>query len=106
MWYGRFLSGVVITSEARNLLLLALERPLRKQQIPHGLNFTPGSAVRDDNSKSRSRTLLMQHSMTADRLKQQHCSNHRQADVNVLEKGVTMEAAIYRSPEQIGRAHV
>jgi hypothetical protein len=38
------LSGVVITSEARNLLLLALERPLRKQQIPHGLNLTPTSA--------------------------------------------------------------
>jgi hypothetical protein len=58
MWYGRFLSGVVITSEARNLLLLALERSLRKQQIPHGLK-----AVRDDNSKSQSRTLLMQHSI-------------------------------------------
>jgi hypothetical protein len=40
------LSGVVITSEARNLLLLALERPLRKQQIPHGLK-----AVRDDKLK-------------------------------------------------------
>jgi hypothetical protein len=60
---GRFVSGFVITSEARNLLCLALERPLKKQQIPHGLNFTPtsaktalvgdpGSAVRDDNSKS------------------------------------------------------
>jgi hypothetical protein len=53
-------SGVVITSEARNLLLLALERPLRKQQIPHGLK-----AVRDDNSNSRSRTLLMQQSNKA-----------------------------------------
>src|ERR1035438_4332052 len=74
MWDRRFLSGVVITSEARNLLLLALEQPLRKQQIPHGLNFTPtsaetalvgdpGSAVRDDNSKSRIRTLLMQYSI-------------------------------------------
>src|SRR5664280_1998655 len=47
MWYGRFLSGVGITSEARNLLLLTLERPLRKQQIPHGLK-----AVRDDQLKS------------------------------------------------------
>jgi hypothetical protein len=40
--------------------LLALERPLRKQQIPHGLK-----AVRDDNSNSRSRTLLMQQSNKA-----------------------------------------
>jgi len=37
--------------------------------------------------------------LTPDRLKQQHCSNQHQADVNVLEKGMTMEATIYRSPE-------
>jgi hypothetical protein len=52
MWDWRFISGVVITSAARNLLLLTLERPLRKQQVPHGLK-----AVRDDNSNHR--TLLM-----------------------------------------------
>jgi hypothetical protein len=56
MWDWRFISGVVITSAARNLLLLTLERPLRKQQIPHGLK-----AVRDDNSNHR--TLLMQQSI-------------------------------------------
>jgi hypothetical protein len=38
----------VITSEVRNLLLLALEKFVQmKQQIPHGLK-----AVRDDNSES------------------------------------------------------
>src|ERR1039458_4856489 len=38
--------------------------------------------------------------LTAHRLHEQHGSNHDQADVNVLEKGVTMEAAIDRSSEQ------
>ena len=52
-WDRRLVSGVVITSEARNLLLLAPERPLKRQRVPHGLK-----AVRDDNSKSRSRPLL------------------------------------------------
>jgi hypothetical protein len=39
--------GIVITSEARNLLLLALETGIGKQQIPPDLK-----AGRDDNSKS------------------------------------------------------
>jgi hypothetical protein len=58
MWDWRFISGVVITSAARNLLLLGLERSPRKQQIPQGLK-----AVRDDNSQSRIRILLLQYSM-------------------------------------------
>jgi hypothetical protein len=41
-----FASGIVITSEARNLLLFVLATTVGKeQQIPHGLE-----AVRDDNS--------------------------------------------------------
>ena len=32
---------IVITSEARNLLLIGLQQRLREQQIPHGLNSTP-----------------------------------------------------------------
>ncbi|HEY5174029.1 MAG TPA: hypothetical protein VII95_00510 [Terriglobales bacterium] len=44
----------------RGICFLALERPLRKQQIPRGLK-----AVRDDNSNSRSRALLMQQSNKA-----------------------------------------
>ena len=50
------MSCVVITSEARNLLLLALETVGRKQQIPHGLK-----AVRDDNQNRW--PLLMQQSI-------------------------------------------
>jgi hypothetical protein len=37
--------------------------------------------------------------LTAHRLHEQHRSNHDQADVNVLEIAVTVEAAIDRSPE-------
>src|SRR5450759_5042972 len=52
-----FASGVVITSEARNLLLFAHGTTAgEKQQIPHGLK-----AVHDDNSETGNTPLLMQH---------------------------------------------
>jgi hypothetical protein len=70
--------------------LSALKRPLWKQQIPHGLK-----AVRDDNSKSLSHRLLMRQWLAAYRLKQQYCSNRDQADVNILQKAVTVEATVY-----------
>src|ERR1039458_10704710 len=41
--------------------------------------------------------------LTAHRLHEQHRSNHDQADVNVLEIAVTVEAAIDRSPEEYRR---
>src|SRR5664280_2108107 len=50
MWDWRFISGVVITSAARNLLLLTLERPLRKQQITHELKAVGGRGIQDDSA--------------------------------------------------------
>jgi hypothetical protein len=46
VWNARLIFGIVITSEARNLLLFAVGTMLREQQIPHGLK-----AVRDDKSR-------------------------------------------------------
>jgi hypothetical protein len=54
--------GIVITSEARNLRLLAAETTVGEKQNPPGLNFTPTRAkaarvgdprsdIRDDNSR-------------------------------------------------------
>ena len=67
-------SGIVITSEARNLLLFESGGAGREQQVPHGLNFTPtsakatlvgdpGSAIRDDNSQ----TAAVNHQVTFNR---------------------------------------
>ena len=54
IWDGRFVSGVVITSEARNLLLLVLQRPLMKQQVSP-LARCGGGPGRDDSDAGEKR---------------------------------------------------